>query len=340
MIMSGRFIAPVLISVGVLFIAGCGGTGGSASSPAADSGTNGSQGSESKVIILNLYSPALPYFQDVARGVTDASTAAGYTAEIVFGQTDPALQFTQVQNSISKRPAGIILGPYDTQSLIPVVREAANAGIPVVTVADNIAEEGREFQLAFVGADYEELGAFKAQRIIDVLDGKGRVGVVHGIRGADFSETQWRGAKAVFDRYPDIEIIDVGYAGDFAADLGLEKTENILTIAPNVDAIYFDNDDLALGGILAAKARGIPMENIFIVGTDGGLPARDAARAGELDFSISLCGYATGVLATGLIVAKNEAGTDPSGPRVPVPFFEFTPDNINNLEAAVAENAC
>ena len=144
----------------------------------------------------------------------------------------------------------------------------------------------------------------------------------------------------VFDQYPDIELVDVGYAGGFSTDLGLEKAENVLTQSPDLSAIYFDNDDLALGGILAAKARSIAMEDIFIVGTDGGLPAREAARAGELDYSISLCGYATGVLATGVIVAKAESGSDPSGPTVPVAVFEFTPETVDALEAAIADKSC
>ena len=344
-------IGPVaVVAAGLVTLAACGGSSsGTASSDAAPasssadaSSADASEGSGdgSKLIVVNLYSQALPYFQDIAAGVTDAATAAGYTPEVVFGQTDPALQFTQIQNAISKAPAGIIVAPIDQQSLIPVFKEGKAAGVQMVTVADNLAAEGVDQQLAYVGIEYEDIGALKAQKIVDAIGGKGKVGVVHGIRGLHFSEAQWTGAKEVFDQYPEIELVDVGYAGGFSTDLGLEKAENILTQSPDVAAIYFDNDDLALGGILAAKARSIPMDEIFIVGADGGLPARDAARAGELDYSISFCGYATGVLATEVIIGKVAEGKDPSGPTVPIAVVEFTPDTVGDLEAKVADKTC
>ena len=337
-------------AAGLLALAACGGGGSSssssdsASSPgtSADSSSEatGGSGDASKLIVVNLYSQALPYFQDLAAGVTDAAIAAGYTPEVVFGQTDPALQFTQIQNAISKAPAGIIVAPIDQQSLIPVFKEGKSAGIQMVTVADNLAAEGVDQQLAYVGIEYEDIGALKAQKIADAIGGAGKVGVVHGIRGLHFSEAQWDGAKEVFAKYPDIKLIDVGYAGGFSTDLGLEKAENILTQSPDVAAIYFDNDDLALGGILAAKSRGIAMDKIFIVGADGGGPARDAARAGDLDYSISFCGYATGVVAVQVIIDKVAGGMDPSGPTVPIAVFEFTPDNVDELEAKVADKSC
>ena len=341
--------ALAVAAAGLLTLAACGGGGSSTSSDSApasstsaesSSEASGESGDGSKLIVVNLYSQALPYFQDIAAGVTDAATAAGYTPEVVFGQTDPALQFTQIQNAISKAPAGIIVAPIDQQSLIPVFKEGKAAGVQMVTVADNLAAEGVDQQLAYVGIEYEDIGALKAQRIVDAIGGKGKVGVVHGIRGLHFSEAQWDGAKEVFAKYPDIELIDVGYAGGFSTDLGLEKAENILTQSPDVAAIYFDNDDLALGGILAAKARNISMDNIFIVGADGGLPARDAARAGELDYSVSFCGYATGVLATEVIIGKVAEGKDPSGPTVPIAVVEFTPETVGDLEAKVADKTC
>jgi ABC-type sugar transport system substrate-binding protein len=82
------------------------------------------------------------------------------------------------------------------------------------------------------------------------------------------------------------------------------------------------------------------MDKIFIVGADGGLPARDAARAGELDYSISFCGYATGVLATEVIIGKVAEGKDPAGPTVPIAVIEFTPDTVGDLEAKVADKSC
>lgn len=297
-------------------------------------------GNGNKSVVVNLYSQALPYFQEIALGVTDAANAAGWESEVVFGQTDPALQFSQIQNSIAKTPGGIIVAPIDQASLIPVFKEASTAGVQMVAVADDILEEGWPSQLAYVGISYEEIGAQKAQRIVDALGGEGKVGVVHGIRGLHFSEGQWEGATEVFEANPGIELFDGGYAGGFSSDLGLKEAENLLTANPDLDAIYFDNDDLALGGILAVKNRGIEPEEIFIVGADGGKPAQDAAAAGDLDYSVSFCGYATGVQAFEVLRAAVEGGRTPENRIVPTPVIEFTPENVAELQSQVAAKAC
>lgn len=341
-----KFTIVATVSVAALLLAtGCSSSAGDAGSSVESTGessaaTTPGVADGSKVVITNLYSQGLPYFQDVAKGVNEAAAAAGWESEIVFGQTDPALQFTQIQNGISKKPGGMIIAPIDQESLLPVFAEAAAAGVQMVTVADDVAEAGWPNELAYVGVEYQAIGAMKAQKIADAIGGKGKVGVVHGIRGLHFSEAQWEGAQEIFAKYPDITLIDVGYAGGFSSDLGLEKAENILTSNPDTAAIFFDNDDLALGGILAAKARKIPMDKIFIVGADGGKPAQDAVKAGDLDYSISFCGYITGVQAFEVLRAKVEMGESPATHIVPVEVIEFTPENVQTLIDKVAAKTC
>jgi ABC-type sugar transport system substrate-binding protein len=293
-----------------------------------------------KAIAVNLYSRALPYFQEIAAGVEAAAEENGWEVEVTWGQTDPQLQFNQIQNAAQSQPSGMIVAPVDQEALIPAFETADSAGVTMVTVADDVAESGHDSELAFVGVEYVELGRQKAQWIVDQLGGEGTVAVVHGIRGLHFTEAQWEGAQEVFDANPGITVIDGPYAGEFSSDAGLAATENVLTANPDVDAIYFDNDDLALGGVLAAKGRGIDMDDIILIGTDGGEPARKAVAAGELDYTISLCGYATGEIATNVIIDYVESGETPDDHIVPIPVLEFTPETVEENNAKVEAKEC
>jgi ABC-type sugar transport system substrate-binding protein len=295
---------------------------------------------EPLTIELNVYSRALPYYQDLVAGAEKTAGELGVTLNVTYGETDPQLQYDQVENALTGAPDGLIVAPIDQVALIPVVQMASDNGVPVVTVGDNLAEEGQPFQLTFVGTEYEAVGRQKAEFIVDALGGQGTVAVIHGIRGLHFTEGQWAdGALPVFEANPGITLVDGGYTGQFTTDAGLAATENLLTSTRDLDAIYFDNDDLALGGVLALQQRGIALEEIVTIGTDGGAPAREAVAAGELDMTISICGYATGVRAVEVLTAFLRDGESPP-PHVQTDTLTVTPETAAAAEQVVERGEC
>lgn len=309
---------------------------------ACSSGGSGgaTEGGGELTVALNIYSRTLPYFQDMVRGVESVADENGVTVDLTYGETDPQLQYDQVENALSNAPDGLLIVPVDPSALIPVIQQASDNGIPVVTLANDIDEEGHEFQLAFVGQEYVDIGRQKAQFIVDALGGQGTVGFVHGIRGLFFTEAQAIGATEVFEENPGITVIDGSYTGEFSSDAGLSTTENLLTANPDIDALYFDNDDIALGGILAAQQRGVAMDDITIIGTDGGAPAIEAIGAGDLDMTISLCGYASGVTGMEVLLANMQDGTEPEDRFVPVDLLTITSENLTEAQSTIDAGDC
>jgi ABC-type sugar transport system substrate-binding protein len=328
-----RRAVTATVATGLLLsMAACSGdSGGSAAAAGAD---------KPLTLELNVYSRALPYYQDLVAGAEKTAKKLGVTLDVTYGETDPQLQYDQVENAVTSAPDGLIVAPIDQVALIPVIQMASENGVPVVTVGDNLAEEGRSFQLTFVGTEYEAVGKQKAEFIVDALGGQGKVAVIHGIRGLHFTEGQWAdGALPVFEANPGITLIDGGYTGQFTTDAGLAATENLLTANPDLDAIYFDNDDLALGGVLALQQRGISLQDIVAIGTDGGAPARQAVAAGELDMTISICGYVTGVRAVEVLTAYLRDGDSPPA-HVQTDTLTVTPDTAAEAEKVVERGEC
>lgn len=292
-------------------------------------------------IAMNVYSRTLPYFQEIIRGVQDVAHADGRTTvDVTYGDTDPQLQFEQLENALSTVPNGLIVLPVDQSALIPVIQQAATNGVPVVTLANDLDKAGHQFQLAYVGQNYVDIGRQKARYMVDALHGHGTVGYIHGIRGLTFSELQAQGAMEVFKAAPGITVIDGPYAGQFSSDAGLRATENVLTATPAIDALYFDNDDIALGGILAVQQRGRPVDSIVIIGTDGGEPALNAIAAGTLDMTISLCGYASGRVAAAKLIDNLRNGTKPNDRFVPVEALMITKSNLADARAKISAGKC
>jgi ABC-type sugar transport system substrate-binding protein len=244
-------------------------------------------------VAVAMYARDNPFFAQVVSGIHYEAKRKGVKVSVSWAENDPGQEVTNIQNLITRQPDGLIISPIDAHALIPPVQQAKKAGIPVVIVTDDIAQEGQQYQLTSMSSDYTNTGSIKAQYIADKLHGKGKVAVLHLIRGLAFTEAQWAGAKQVFDKYPGIKIVAEKYAGGAASDLGLNAAENFLTAHRDLDAIYVDNDPLAMGVIQAVKQRGLN-KKVVIVGADGTPDAIKAVQAGDLGLTIDFCGFDEG----------------------------------------------
>jgi ABC-type sugar transport system substrate-binding protein len=282
----------VAVAASALALSACGGGNSDDAASGKSEGGSGSGSSSGASVYMNQYSQGIQYFRDKNDGFMEAAKAAGLKPTSEFGNSTPEQQVQQVQNALTRQPKAIVVTPIDAKSLEPVLREAKGQGIKVFTVGANVSDEA--LYDSFIAATNYDGGKLKAEFIAEKLNGKGKVGIVHGIRGLTFSEDQAKAFKDVLAKHPGIKIVDGGYAAGFSSDLGLAKTQSLLTREPDLDAIFFDADDITLGGIQAIEARKIPNDKIVVVSTDGNEAALDAVRQGKIDMTVSLCGYAQG----------------------------------------------
>jgi ABC-type sugar transport system substrate-binding protein len=301
-----------------------------------DDEDDGGGESDAKTVYLNAYAKEIPYFQDWQEGATARAEELGWTVEAEFGNTTPEQQVQQVENALVKQPDAIVITPIDEESITPALSQAKEQGAQVITVGATVGDE--TVPTSFVARDNVDIGRDKAQFVVDELGGKGKVGIIHGIRGLTFSEDQAQGYEEVLAENPDIEVVDGPYAGGFSADLGLDAASNILTSNPDLDAIIFDNDDLALGGVEAAKGRGISPDEIVIVGTDGGDAALDAVERGDIDMTISLCGFREGTSAIDTLNTFFEEGEVDS--RIVSHVEQFTTEDVAEKRAELTPEDC
>ena len=306
------------LAVLVLVAVGCG-------------GGQSSTGTSKMTISIVFYTKSIPYYQDMLRGFQDEATKLGdVNLDFTYANFSVTDELNLVENAITRQPKALIVAPMDREALIPVIRKAKAAGIPVLTVGDDLGEDGRDAELAYVGQSYQQLGQLKAQYLVDKLHGQGEVLVVHGPRGLDYVESQKTGYQQVFAANPGIHVVEGPY-GNFSSDVGLKSTEDLLTTHPHPAAIWFDNDDLAIGGIQALKERQIPKSQVIMIASDGSSAAIDAVKAGNLDMDVSVRPYSTGVIALQTLHDYLTKGTVPHNPT-PVVMLQIDASNVNNLK--------
>ncbi|MGI9556829.1 MAG: sugar ABC transporter substrate-binding protein [Solirubrobacterales bacterium] len=237
----------------------------------------------------------------------------------------------QIENALATQPDASVLTPIDEEALNPVLNQAVEQGVAVIGIGAKTSDP--EAMTSFVARDNFDLGVTKADYVNEELGGEGKVGIIHGIRGLTFTEEQ---ADAYEETLVEgIEIVDGPYTVGFSADLGLDATANLITANPDLDAIIFDNDDLAAGGIEALKNAGVNLDEILIVGTDGGEAALDLVEAGELDMTVNLCGFREG--ASGIDALNTFFAEGAVDERIVSEVEVYTTENAAELRAELDE---
>jgi simple sugar transport system substrate-binding protein len=172
----------------------------------------------------------------------------------------------------------------------PVLEEAKKAGIPVIMIDRDVAEEDRDLRLTIMGSDFVKEGEKTAEWLAKYLDEQGM-----GDKQINIVELQGTtGSAPAIDRYNGFRNamksnwkITRSQTGNFTRAEGKAVMEAFLKADKNIDVLYAHNDDMALGAIQAIKEAGLkPGKDIIIVSIDAVKGAFEAMIAGELNASI------------------------------------------------------
>lgn len=292
-----KLTKTLLISIALMFIvAACGsGNSGSESSPsssapAASPSASGAAPSESasagdsaagKKIAVLLWSRGFEFMVALDQGIQEEAKKQGVEVTVLDGQAKSSVQIAQIEDSISKKVDLIILAPANSDELVPGVKKANEAGIPVVTV-DGVVSEGADIA-AGVAFNNNEAGKLAAKYLIDTY-GKGKVLELTGAPATYHATLRGGGFNEGMKESVDWTVVTKN------AEWSAEKSQNIvadsLTADPGITAIFTHNDDMqrgVLSGLRQVNALKDPGEEGYIanVGVDGTPEALQRIREGK-----------------------------------------------------------
>lgn len=178
-------------------------------------------------------------------------------------------QISDMQDLITKKVDAIIITAASPTALAPVVEEATEAGIKVVSF-DNVVDTDQ--QVASVGIDEAEFGRIGAEWLAKKLDGKGKIVVLNGIAGTATDALRWGGAEEVLKNFPDIEVIGTANASwDYAE--GKAAMESMLSAYPQIDGVWSQGGAMTQGAIDAFNAAGRKLVPMTSEGNNGAIRA-------------------------------------------------------------------
>ena len=267
-----------------VMLACCGlflGCGGSADTPQPTAASRGT-------ICVSLLALDNPFFKVIGDAIAAEAAEQGFQATVVSADKDVARQGNQIKDFIVKKAAAIVLSPCDSKSIVPVIREANAAGIPVFTVDTPCNERGVTIATQ-VATDNEGGGREAGQAMIEALntDGRpagGKIAVLH-FKQAESCQLRVKGFRAAIDAHnatapAKIEIV-TELESNAAKDVGFKAMEDALQAFPDLRGVFAINDPAALGARAALEKAG-KTEQIVIVGFDGQPEGRQAIRDGKI----------------------------------------------------------
>jgi ribose transport system substrate-binding protein len=186
---------------------------------------------------------------------------------------DVARQIAQMEDLIQQQVDAIIIWPTNGEAVIPAVRKAHQAKIPVVVTNSNIAEAGFDFVTSFSGPDNITQGARAAEIMCDRFKAMGtdKEARIVQISGQPGYTTAIERAKGFEDRLPevcpDVTLLET-QPGDWNREKSQQVMEAFLVKHDDIDGVYSGDDNMGVGALNAARAAGRSGDIVFVGATN------------------------------------------------------------------------
>ena len=307
-----------VLGVLVFSLNGCG-TGSSA----------GEEGASDKLQIAVIPKGTTHFFwKSIHAGAEKAAQELG--VEVIWQgpqkEDDRQMQIQVVQNFISRNIDAIVLAPLDDRSLVPPVQAAVKRDIPVIIIDSDLNADVYE---SFISTDNRKGGQMCAERLAEVLGGKGKVIMLRYSEGSASTTNREEGFLETIKEYPDIELVSSNQYAGATIEKGFQASQNLLNRFPDVDGIFCPNESATTGMLRALQTAG-RAGKVKLVGFDSSETLIKAIRAGELHGLAQQDPFQMGYL--GVKTAVDVIEGKPVERRVDTGVIMVTPENLDDPE--------
>ncbi|HUO36004.1 MAG TPA: substrate-binding domain-containing protein [Candidatus Acidoferrum sp.] len=221
--------------------------------------------------------------------------AQGVTVEFLWKaplREDDRQEQSKIFEGVLRRGVhGVVLAPFDSTTMVALVEKAAAENIPTVII-DSALDSHKI--LSFIATDNLKAGALAADRMAEVLNGKGKVLLLRYQEGSASTEEREEGFRSRLRRFPQIEVIVsdqfagatrvtaktaaeamiTRYAGQLAGVFTPNESSTAGTVmalagldmSSRVAHVGFDTSDLYLDMLQAKRIQGLVVQDPFRMG--------------------------------------------------------------------------
>jgi ribose transport system substrate-binding protein len=222
---------------------------------------------------------------------------------ITNGENNASKQVADVESLIARGVKVLIISPVTADALTPVVKQAMDAGIPVVTLDRKVNTP----VTLHIGADNVLIGETAGKFVCETLGGEGNVIEIQGTAGASATIDRHDAFHRVLAaECPNVKVV-ADQVANYVREPAIKFMEDMLQRfgSGEIDLVYAHNDDMALGAVTALEAAG-RLDEVKVVGIDGENAAYEAIKAGKMAATFTYHFVAPEGIQYGYKIAKGE----------------------------------
>lgn len=269
------------------------------------------------------------FWQAVKAGADKAAAEMGVDVTFEGPDTEAQVdkQMDMLAAALAKKPAALGFAALDSQAAIPLLRQAQEAGIPVVAFDSGVDSD---IPVATASTDNLAAAGLAADKMAELIGGSGKVAlVVHDQTSRTGIDRRDGFVNRVKEAHPGIEIVDIQYgAGDQLQST--EITKAILTAHPDLKGIFGANEGSALGVVNAIRETG--RNEVVVIGYDSGAAQKQAIMDGIMAGAITQNPVGIGYETVKAAVAASKG--EPVSKNIDTGFFWYDKTNMTAPEIA------
>jgi ribose transport system substrate-binding protein len=220
-----------------------------------------------------------PFFVTMKEGAEAKAKDLGYNLIVLDSQNDPSKELSNIEDLTVRGVKAILINPTDSDAVSNAIRMANRSNIPVLTL-DRGASRGDV--VSHIASDNVVGGEMAGHYIMEKVGEKAKVIQLEGIAGTSAARERGEGFMNSV-KGSQMELL-ASQPADFDRTKGLNVMENLLAANPDVQAVFAQNDEMALGALRAVQAAG---KDVMIVGFDGTEDGMAAVKRGKLAATIA-----------------------------------------------------
>src|SRR5437588_2229885 len=275
------------------------------------------------------------FWKSIHAGAVKASrelSTPGAEVEVIWKgplrEDDREQQIQVVEGFASQGVNGIVLAPLDNHALARPVEEAKNAGVPTVIIDSALESQSI---VSFVATDNRKGGMLGADRLGELLGGKGKVILLRYAEGSASTEEREAGfLQEMKQKFPNVELISTDQYAGATRDTAKRASENLLNrFGDDLQGIFCPNESTTAGMLSALQDIG-KAGKVMFVGFDTSQTFVDAMRAKQLQGIVVQNPFNMGYLGVRTMVEQLQGKQVEK--RIDTGVTMITPDNLEAAE--------
>lgn len=272
------------------------------------------------------------YHQSVKAGLDAAAKDCGieYTFQGTENETQVDKQVEMLSTIIDQKPDAIILGPLDSEAVMPQLERAKEAGIPVIIIDQPVDSDIPICTITTYG--HANGGIFMADKINELYpnEEKVQVAIIASDQYSDYSVQRRDAFIEKIKDYPQIELVDIQYSDGGDQLKAADGTKAIIEAYPDLKVIIGSGEGNAVGVLNALKELGKEGE-YTVLGFDSGKVQLEAIASGTEFGTEASFPYMIGY--QGIVNAVRYLNGGEINSKIDTGYYWVDKDNLDTPEA-------